>query len=157
MSRTVSSSMRGAIYSQETSEAFIVLLTIDHLSLDIPIRVSGDAVNTISRGETFVAFPFEITLPDDVDNSSPKARLVIDNVDRQIVKTLREISSAADVLIEIIRASEPDTVEARFTNFKLTNVSYDALKVEGDLTIEDFTSEPFPAAIFSPSLFPGIF
>jgi len=157
MSRIVSNSTRNAIYSQESGDAFIILLTIDHPSLAVPIRVSGDAVDTISRENNFIAFPFEITLPDDVENSSPRARLVIDNVDRQIVKTIREISSSADVLIEIVRAVEPNVVEAQFANFKLTNVTYDAFKVEGDLTIEDFTAEPFPAAIFSPSLFPGIF
>ena len=32
-----------------------------------------------------------------------------------------------------------------------------AATVQGDLTVEDFTAEPFPAAIFSPGLFPGLF
>jgi hypothetical protein len=59
--------------------------------------------------------------------------------------------------MEIVLASDPDTVEAKFVDFKLTNVTYDAHVVQGDLTIEDFTAEPFPAASFSPSLFPGIF
>jgi hypothetical protein len=70
---------------------------------------------------------------------------------------VRSLSTAPTALIEIVRAASPDTVEAQFVDFKLTNVTYDALRVEGDLTLEDFTAEPFPSAIFSPSLFPGLF
>jgi hypothetical protein len=157
MSRNISLSARQALYAQETDEAFLILLTIDHDSLDVPIRVSSDAVDTNSRGNTFTAFPFDLTLPDDDDNRSPRARLVIDNVDRQIVLAVRALESAPTVLMEIVRAADPDTVEARFADFRLTNVTYDARAVEGDLTVEDFTAEPFPAHVFSPSLFPGLF
>ncbi len=157
MSRSVSDITKDAIYSPETGEAFLILLTIDHHSLTTPIRVCNDAVDTVSRGNDFIAFPFELKLPDDQENAAPKAKLVIDNVDRQIVTAVRNISSAANVLIEVVRAADPNTVEAQFIDFKLTNVTYDAQRVEGDLTIEDFTAEPFPAASFSPSLFPALF
>ena len=157
MSRTVSSITREAIYSAETGDAFLILLTIDHANLTAPIRVTSDAVETVSRGTSFISFPFELTLPDDQENSSPRAKMVIDNIDRQIVEAIRSINSAASVLIEIVRAADLDVVEAQFIDFKLTNVSYDAQRVEGDLTIEDFTAEPFPSASFSPSLFPALF
>lgn len=157
MSRTVSSLTRQALYAAETGEVFLILLTINHASLQQPIRVTSDAVATSSRGNEFVPFPFDLTLPDDQDNHSPRARLVIDNVDRQIVEAVRGLSSSPTALIEVVRAAAPDTVEAQFVDFKLTNVSYDAQRVEGFLTIEDFTAEPFPAATFSPGLFPGLF
>ena len=157
MSRNISSLTAQSIYSQESGDAFLILLTIDHANLTAPIRVSSDAIDTISNGNNFTAFPFDITLPDDQENSSPRAKLVIDNIDRQVVSAVRSIDSAANVLIEIVRAADPNTIEAQFIDFKLTNVSYDAQKVEGDLTIEDFTAEPFPAASFSPSLFPALF
>ena len=157
MSRAVSSLTRQALFAAETGEAFLVLLTLDHPDLAVPIRVTNDAVTTTSRGDSFVVFPFDLVLPDDQDNRPPRAKLVIDNIDRQIVQAIRSLSSAPTVLIEIIRAAAPDTVEAQFVDFRLTNVSYDVQRVEGDLTIEDFTAEPFPAATFSPSWFPGLF
>jgi hypothetical protein len=73
------------------------------------------------------------------------------------VQAVRSLTSAPALLIEIVRAADPDTVEARFADFRLTNVTYDAHLVQGDLTVEDFTTEPFPAAVFSPGLFPGLF
>lgn len=157
MSRSVSGLTRQALNAAETGEAFLILLTLDHDDLSVPIRVTSDAVTTTSRGNDFVPFPFDLVLPDDLDDRSPRARLVIDNVDRQIVQAVRNLISAPNALIEIVRAAAPDTVEAQFVDFKLTRVSYDAHRVEGNLTIEDFTTEPFPAAVFSPGLFPALF
>lgn len=157
MSRAPSLLARQALNASATADAFLILLTLSHAEMAAPIRVSSDAVDTVSRGETFAAFPFALTLPDDIDNQSPEARLTIDNIDRQIVQALRNIVSAPDVLIEIVRAATPDVIEARFQDFRLTNVTYDSQIVSGNLSIEDFTMEPYPAGTFSPGYFPGLF
>lgn len=157
MSRNISETTRAALYAPQTEEVFLVLLTIHHADMEGPLRVCNNTVNVTSRGEVYIAYPFELTLPDDEDNRPPRARLVIDNVDRQIVQTVRQLTSSPAVTIEIIRAAAPDVVEAQFQDFRFTNISYDSQVVEGDLTVEDFTAEPYPAASFSPSLFPGLF
>ncbi len=157
MSRSLSSLALQSLYAGETGDAFLVLLTLSHPDLAQPICVTSDAVQTVSGGTVFVPFPFDLALPDDLDAKSYRARLVIDNVDRQIVEAVRSVTSAPDILIKIVRAATPDTVESQFVDFKLTNVVYDAFRIEGDLTVEDFTAEPYPAATFSPGLFPGLF
>lgn len=157
MSRNISATGKQALFSQETSEVFLILITIDHADLAQPIRVTSDSVDTVSRGNTFVAFPFELDLPTDTFDAPPRARLTIDNIDRQIVQAVRDISSPAEVLMEIILASAPDNVEVSFPDFKLSNVNYDALTVSGDLIVEDFSAEPYPARVFGPADFPGIF
>lgn len=157
MSRPISADTKTALFAAETDDAFLILLTFMHEDLVEPIRVTSDAVETISRGNIFVAYPFNITLPDDEEKRPPKARLVIDNVDRQITATIRTLQSAPTLLIEIVRAAEPDTVEARFEDFRLFDVTYDSQVITADLGIEDFTAEPYPSASFSPSLFPGLF
>lgn len=157
MSRNLSLLARQAVYAPQTDEAFLVLLTLAHPDLSAPVRVSSDAVDTVSRGAVFVAFPFGIVLPDDDERRSPRARLVIDNVDRTIVQTIRGLVTPPVLTIEVVRAAAPDIVEAVFTDFRLANVVYDARVVEADLCVEDFTMEPFPAACFTPSLFPGLF
>ena len=157
MARSISLTAKQAINAPETSEAFIILLTIDHSDLAAPIRVSSDAVDTVSRGNSFVAFPFDLSLPDDTDDRPPRAKLKIDNVDRRIVQSIRTSSSSPSVLIEIVRGSDPDTVEAAFPDFQMRDIGYDALVVEGALTLEELTGEPYPARIFSPAAFPGLF
>ena len=157
MSRSLSPSARRAFYGSETEDVFVILLTLAHADLAEPMRVCSDSQDTVSRGHIFVAYPFDLTLPDDDEGRGPRARLVIDNVDRQIVAALRALSSSPVLTMEIVRAAEPDVVEAVFHDLRLRNVRYDSQVVEADLTIEDFTAEPYPAGSFCPSLFPGIF
>ncbi len=157
MSRSLTSITRQALNAPETGEVFLILLTLSHTSLGVPIRVTSDNVTTVSRGNSFIPFAFDLTLPDDQENANPRAKLVIDNVDRSIVAALRSIATAPTETIEVIRAADPDVVEARFLDFKLTNVTYDSQRVEGDLTIEDFTAEPYPAGLFTPNSFPALF
>ncbi len=157
MSRNITAQTRAALYAPETDDVFVILLTLHHPAMEVPLRVCSGGQEVASRGETFVAFPFALTLPEDEDGRAPRARLSIDNVDRQIVAAVRALTSSPQVLIEIIRAAAPDVVEARFEDFRFTNITYDSRAVTGDLTVEDFTAEPYPAASFSPSLFPGIF
>lgn len=157
MSRNITPQTRAAIYAPETDEVFIILLTLHHAGMEAPLRVCSGGQEVTSRGEAFVAYPFALTLPEDEDGRAPRARLSIDNVDRQIVAAVRGLTSSPQVLIEIIRAAAPDVVEATFEDFRFTNITYDSRAVTGDLTVEDFTAEPYPAASFSPSLFPGIF
>lgn len=157
MSRNVSQEALQALLAPQTQEAFLVLLTIDHDDLSVPVQVTSDAVETTSLGRIFVPFPFEIVLPDQRENQSPRARLRLDNISREIVAAIRSISTSPAVLIEIARAADPDTIEASFPDFRFTNIVYDALTVEGDLSVENFTAEPYPARVFSPADFPGIF
>ncbi len=157
MSRNISLNAKKALFASEMSEVFLVLLTIDHISLANPIRVCNNVKNIASRGAEFIAFPFHLNLPSEDEDRPQRAKLVIDNIDRLIVKTIRELSTPPNVLIEIIRAEDPDVVEASFPDFSFTNIRYDANIVEGDLTIESFVSEPYPFGTFNPSYFPGIF
>lgn len=157
MSRNVSLTTRQALYDQETGESFLLLVTINHDDLPQPIRVSSDEVDTVSRGNTFQKCAFEITLPDDVEERAPRARVRIGNVDRQIVKTIREIQTAPTITIEVVPGSDPDTVEAAFPDFILSDVSYDALVIEGEMSLDELLSEPFPSGRFDPARFPGLF
>lgn len=59
----------------ETGTAWLVLLTLEHPGLDRPIRVTSDGVATLSNGVVYDPFPFEVTLPDDVEGRAPQARL----------------------------------------------------------------------------------
>lgn len=157
MSRTLSGNALAALFSQETDEAFFILITITHPDLPDPLRVCNDAVPIVSRGETFVNYVFEFTLPSDEDGSPPQAQISIDNVDKVIVDTLRSIATPATFLIEIIRSSDLDTVEVVYEGLSMRAVKGDVFKISGDLIIEDIAVEPYPYRIFSPAEFRGLF
>ena len=157
MSRTLSSESIAAMFAPETDEVFLVLITVDHDELSEPLRVSSDSVDTTSRGDLFIAYPFKIALPSDDESAPPVAQVTIDNISKVIVDSLRSISSPATFKIEIIRAADPDTVEIVFDQFLLKNVRGDVFQITGDLTIESVMTEPFPYRIFSPAEFRGLF
>lgn len=149
--------LKQLLFAEEMDEAIILLLTLDHPELSTPIRVCSDAVDVLSRGNTFISFNFNITLPLESGDSPPRAKLQIDNVDRQIIQTVRSISSAPNLTVEIVRSGDLDTVEVQFLDFTLNNITYNAMTVSGDLSFEDFLREPYPAAVFDPARFPGGF
>jgi hypothetical protein len=157
MTRAVSSRFRSALFAQETAEVFLVLLEIHHEELVDPIRLSSDSVNTTSNGQLYIAYPFEIGLPDDPAEGIPRAKLRVDNVHRSIVEAVRRISTPPKVHMLVVLADNPDVVEVSFPHFLLTNVQYDAETVSGDLTLESLEAEPYPGDSFLPSTFPGIF
>lgn len=157
MSRTISDSSKAAFYGSETDDAFLILLTIDHDDFVSPVRVVNNSEDITSNGELFIAFPFLLELPKDTDALAPQATLTIDNIDRQIITSLRSIASAPSIKIEIIRAADPDTVEVSYDGMLLRDVTYDQSQVSGKIVLQRFDSEPYPAGRMTPKDFPGLF
>ncbi len=154
---TISADFKRDVYDPETGEAFLALLTLDHADISPPIRAVNNTEDIVSRGDTFVAYAFDLTMPESNAEAPPRARLVIDNVSREIAQSIRLITTAPSVLIEIIRASVPNTVEVALPLFFLRDVKWNAMQVSGELVVEDLMTEPFPALQFTPAHFPGLF
>lgn len=166
MSRSLSTRARNAMFAQQTSEVFIVLLTISHPSFDDDIRVSSDPFEllpianvrgVVSRSKEYVFIPFDIILPQQDDTNVARATLSVDNIGREIVSAVRTADSAVNVKIEVVLASDVDTPEISLDGFQLSSVSYDAFTVSGELSMEYYDLEPFPSLRFTPPDFPGIF
>ncbi|KKM70120.1 hypothetical protein LCGC14_1443930 [marine sediment metagenome] len=157
MSRSPSSTFIQAINAQDTNEVFLILIEITHVDTGLILRVTSDAVDTVSNGNTYVHFPFKLTLPDDTTDEMPSAQLVIDNVDRTLLNALRSISTPPVVNIKIVLASDPDTVEVDLSGFDLSNVSYDQQSITGRLQFKTYIMEPFPGERFNPNEFPALF
>lgn len=157
MPRPLSTAAKQAIYAQETGEAFLMLLTISHAQLTPTLRFAGNYVDVVSRGQTYLGWPFAIALPAEVDDQLPTVQVQIDNVDRRIMEGVRALTSAPAVTLEVVLASAPDTVEAGPFAFTLRNADYDALVVTGSLAFEDVLNEPYPQHAFTPAKFPGLF
>lgn len=157
MARNLSVEARRALFAQETKTVFLLLLTITHPSFTPPIRVVNNTKSIVSNGETYAAFPFEIVLPDERDDSLPQMTLRIDNVDRAIVKALRSIATPASLQLDVVLSQTPDLIEASFMGFTLSNANYDSVAVEGVLSLEDVLNQPYPGDAFTPSLTPRLF
>lgn len=154
--RTMSTSAVQALMAQETDAVFLILLTIEHESLAVPIRVVNNNVNIVSRGNTYQAFAFDITLPND-DGGLPVAKLTMDNIGLELIETIRSIKSNPTVTIEIILASSPDTVELAVYDMTLKSVQFNAYTVSGDLIVEDILNQPLHGSMIDSSQYRGLF
>lgn len=169
MSRTLSSTALRALFAEDTGDYPILLVTVTHDTFQAPIRVSSDPTTrlsatdaeiiygTVSRSMSFAFLPFQISLPGEFEDSAPRARISIDNVSRELTAAVRTLTSPPVVTIELVMASTPDVVEATFPNFDLSDVDGDVMTISGTLSIDLLVLEPFPAGIFSPGQFPGLF
>lgn len=146
-----------ALTAQETGEIFLMLVTITHSSMPTPLYFVNNTVDIISRGQTYLGWPFQIALPDEREDALPQVQLQIDNVDRRIMEGVRLLATPATVALEIVLASSPDTLERGPFTFRLVNVEYTALLITATLAPEDVLNEPAMQHIFSPSTFPGLF
>ena len=155
--RLLSATARAAISAQETGEVFLILITIAHAELTPTLYFVNNMENIVSRGNTYLGWPFQLALPEEREDTVPTVQLRIDNVDRRIMEGIRMLSDAPTVSLEVILASEPDTVEAGPFAFSLRGVEYDALIIQGTLSPEDILNEPAVAFTFSPRFFPGLF
>lgn len=121
------------------------------------LYVVNNSEAIVSRGQRYEPFPFQVTLPSDDSESMPQVRLTLANVDAAIIEFVREQATAPNIVIELITSAFPDVVEKSLTFLKLINVSYDAMTIEGQLNVDDFLAQKFPAEAYVPPLFPALF
>jgi len=157
MSRSVSSTLKQAVFAQETNQIFLILLVIDHTDLASPIRVVNRYSNIESNGETYIGYPFEIDLPEDTSDNIPEVNLTIDNIDRQIVDAIRTCSGPPTATLSIILASAPNTVEYGPIDMTIRSTQYNAMTVTATISPDSVLNEPYPGDLYSPQNFPGLF
>jgi hypothetical protein len=153
---TLSSIAITEISAQECETAWLVLLTISHPDLPVPIRVTSDAVATTSSGNVYTAFPFDITLPEDIEGRAPQARLSIDNTSQEIIAALRGLITPPTISIYIVRADAPDIIERQWSGLEWRTSQYNLGIITGTLTVEDLSTEEFPYVTFD-GRFKGLF
>ncbi|MDA9511161.1 hypothetical protein XI09_42225 [Bradyrhizobium sp. CCBAU 11386] len=165
--RVLSLNFRQALFSQESGEVPIFLLTITHAELEDPIYLTTDPTSrlsedpliyaTTSRGVEFLYAGVDVTLPDEQDKAPPASKLTIANVTRELIPLARSVSTPPSVKIEAVLASAPDDVEMIWPAMDMSNLTYDASFLQFDLTMDSLVTEPYPSGTFSPAYFPGLF
>ena len=156
MANEVSAVLREAIYRGRTERVFIVLVQITHDDATGTIRVTSDGQDTVHAGDTYQSRPFRITIPDDVEDKQPSARLTIGNLDQNLVATIRSITSPAEVTVTVVLDDDPNRVERGPWVMQLVDVSYNIDTLRGTLVGPNLLSEPFPGNTYNTVEYPGL-
>lgn len=160
-----------AIFSPEADSDLLFLLTIYDPSSPTTVvarladgftkRISETADEVVygvtSRSQDFIFLPMEISLPTEDEAQAPRCSIVLRDVTRYVIPIVRTIVGPPTVKMELVLSKTPDTVEASFTGFYISNFSYNADSVTADLSMIDYEREPFPMHSFTPAYFPGMF
>lgn len=136
---------------------FLVLLAIEIESTNEWIYLVNNTENIVSRGVTYLGCPFEIALPDVNDHTASEATLTVDNVDTRIWQGVRLLTSAPNIVLEVILASDPDDVMLRTEGMKLREAAATSKSITGKIVPDTIWQGGFPAHDFDPSQNPGIF
>jgi hypothetical protein len=134
-----------------------MLLTINHSDLGSPIYVVNNTEDVVSNGNTFLGYPFYFELPGEDAESLSQVTLTITNVDKLLVAGVRSIATPLDVKLQVVLASDPNTIEAGDFDMKVRDVTYDALTLSGRCNFNDLLNEPYPAGTYTPADYPGLF
>lgn len=112
----------------------------------------------ISNSKQFIFIPVEITLPNETESGETSCKLQLNYVTPELVELIRtNLNKPASVTIQLVLGSSPNDVEAEFSSFFISNVSYTSTQIIFDLNMINYSREPFPAFNFTPIYFPGLF
>lgn len=162
MSRNLSLNAIIAIHAQETGEVILPLLTLSHpTEMTETIRIVRNTQAITSRGNTYLPVMFDVVLPSEGTETIPEVKLTLLNAQTSegvsVAQLLESLGDAPNVLIELILASSPDTVEYDTGTMKMNGFNFDRGMIETSLTAGDFMNEPFPGDSFSKTNFPGLY
>jgi hypothetical protein len=146
-----------AALSENTSEVFLILLTFNHETFDKPIYMVNNVEDIISRGNSFMAFPFNLSLPLDDGDSLPAVSIQCENASLELIDELRKLTSPLSVTLEMILASSPDYVETSIDDMRVAAIQYDKQNLTLTATVDDLLNTSFPKERYLPSNFAGLF
>lgn len=145
-----------AINAQNTGEVILVLLELNHSSLEGPLYFVNDLVPLESNGIQYVSWPFDLPLPELGGDDLPSLTLTIDNVDQMIWNSLKSITTPIDATLRWVLRSTPDLWEGQLS-FRMRSVEVGLTTITGSLNLEDLLNEPYPPESYTPSTYPGLF
>lgn len=159
--RPISAEFRRQLFTPHRDKIIRPLVTIDHESFATPLRfVSGDPrefSSLVSNGNTFITFPFEVSIPTDDDNE-PEARLTIQNVDDRIGTTILNLpNDALLITLQVVLHDAPDVIELEVVNMEMVDVEINALTVSGRLILRGSVGEPCPGRTLTNRISPVFF
>lgn len=160
-----------AVFSPDSDDDLIILLTVydPNNESNVIARLADGYTKRISENQTDVVYgvtsngfdytflPMQISLPSEDEAQAPRCSITMYDVTRYLTPIIRTITSPPRIKIELILSKSPDIIEVSFSDFYISNFTYNAETVNAELSMIDYEREPFPSHSFTPQYFPGMF
>ena len=146
-----------AILARETGEVFADCLKIEGEGLG-PYLFTPNTEALEREGGSYRPMSFHALPPDDTDQVNPTMSVQIDNVDREMVRLVKEYDGIPTTTFETVLASSPDTVVHGPFEFSVRGCEADQLLVTLQCGHEeDFLNQGIPAQHYDPTNSPGLY
>ncbi len=157
MSNELSNELLAQIFSQNSDDPFLTLVTLSHESFAGEICLVNNTKNIASRGRTYRAFPMKIRLPSDDGETAREFSLQFDNASLELIEEIRSVSTKISVRLEFILASMPDVPQITQEGLEIANVSYNANSITAKIVMDSFLNSEMTSEQYGPTNFAGIF
>ena len=161
MSRALSSEFRAQIFPPQSPDAALLCLTIEDPQLAAPIRVVHNMesiVRTIdATPETFLPMFFGLELPMEDGHTLGQTRIIVENIDQQIALAVLLAQGKPKCTVELVLASDVDTVEVGPWVFFLDNAQITNMQVSAGAVGSHGLHNQHPADSRTPSTRPDLF
>lgn len=94
------------------SDGYLLLLLIDVIGGNDPVRLVNDTRNWTIGGQTYIGLPLRYTPPQDVAGEAARARIEVDNVARDVLPLLEALppNSAMECTQRFVSRDDPEIV-----------------------------------------------
>ncbi len=157
MSNELSPELLAQIFSQESNDPFLTLVTLSHASFVSDITLVNNTRNITSRGVEFRAFPMKIRLPVDDGETARDFQIDFDNASLELIEEIRSVTTQISVKLEMILASMPDVVQMEQDELLIVSLTYTAQRITARINMDSFLNVSMTSEQYLPSQFPGLF
>ncbi|KGP03172.1 hypothetical protein JT27_00445 [Alcaligenes faecalis] len=140
-------------------DGLVVLVEVTHSSFSTPFRLANDTKAWVSRGVTYVGYPFQFTLPDSGEGESPKMVLEMANTGGDILRELESIREPGEEVwcnIIMIDRSMPD-VHAMKLSLPISVVAVDSSSISARPSMDSILNRSAVTLRYDKRTAPGIF
>lgn len=133
-------------------------LKIEHPGLPSTIRLVCNTEALVRADGTYQPYAFQVQLPDQREDQTPQVQVTIDNTDLEVIEAIRTLTGTPTVTLDVVLASQPDTIEAGPFICSLQTATVTASTIQGTLGYEDDVfAQLVPGQSYLPSNSPGLF
>lgn len=146
-----------SINAEETPEVWVPLVKLTGGGISGAIRLAANGEDVTHLGEIYMAFPFQINLPDEEPEAEAVMRWVMDNSNLAFVEQFRQATGPITAEVFWVLASQPDTIEIGPLVTELRGFECDEDVIGGTLQVDPIMELAFGDRQFNPANTPAIF
>ncbi len=155
-------SKQGQIADRALTPQSVIVEAVEITHADMPqaARVVNDTQNREIEGNEYIALRFDVTMPDAADGRRPRARLVLDNVGRELNQWIEVSNGGVGATARLMRVRIDSSGQAHVEwelGIGLAAVSGSSERVEAELGYGSLLSGPAVTLRYDVRSAPGLF